>query len=463
MQHRRLLLVSFHFGRNGATGGFRWAALLPYLRAEGWSADVITSSQSEADSEPWGEHGISVHVVPSVDWPERVGGGLLPLLRSVRPRRRHSPGTAHRSATTDAERMQIVEALSVWRPGLPVGAWSTVGRCYQRAMRVTSDLHWSIRAAQLGRRIVRERVPDIVVVSTPPHWTQVAGVRIARAANRPLILDFRDPWVVGLPEMRGYIPSLVASIEQPIEAALQRQATAVVHNTELARDRALEFTPPLPGVRRAVVRNGYDDPPAEASMDRSVFRIVFSGWLYPFMDPRPLFRASAELAHRHGLGPDEMRLQLIGSPDDFLGMPLPDLLEAYGLAGHADLVPRTTREEALVFQARAAALVAFDHPNPLCVVMKAYDYLQMPGELVLLGDKDGSLGMLAKAVGTTAVEPTDMRGIAAVLERAYQAWKVGRPAGPHDPERRFHRSRTASDMVTLLEEVVSGAGSRAVP
>jgi hypothetical protein len=449
---RRLLLVSYHFGES-STGGMRWAAMLPYLRAAGWGADVITASPiSPEERQGWTQRGVSVITVEPIRWLERAGSAALGAVHSVRVRLTGNGPSKDPRSVSDDELRRNVDAIPIHRPDFELGLWSAAGRTGQDGILATSHLYWSLRAARKGSRLWDRRHHDVIVVSTPPHWTQLAGHLIAKDRGAPLVLDLRDPWDVGVTEMHAYEPGVVRAVTERVEVGMQRKATVVIHNTRMALDRALAFTPPHTNVPRVVIPNGYDDPPPlDVKMDPSTFRILFSGWLYPFMDPRPLLEATAALAARHELSPEQLRIQFLGSPDAIGDVPLRDVIRAFGLAGHADLLPRLNRERALEMQAQAAVLVAFDYPHPLSVVMKAYDYLQMPGALLFLANPGSSLAELAETVGSKAVAPRDTSGILCALEEALASWQQGVSRGPHDREGTYHRSRAAGATLRLLE------------
>lgn len=431
--------------------------MLPYLQASDWTADVLTSTalpQEKIDA--WSEQDVQVSVLDPVDWPQDLGDAVFPLLRSLRPRRRR-PGTGGHvdvEESSQEELLRAVQEVEVWKKGDRLNIWSAAGRSYAHFFRTASEVLWAKKAARKGRQLARQKHYDVVVVSTPPHWTQLAGVRIARKAGLPLVIDLRDPWAVGMSEMEGFEPAVIPALERPVETRFQRSASVVVHNTEPARKRAIEFTPPLPEVRRVVVPNGYDRAPPSTKVDRSVFRILLSGWLYPFMDPRPLLGATARLVAQHDISPSSLRIQFLGSPDTLGNLPMHAVMKAHGLSDHADLIDRVPRHEALAMQARAAVLVAFDYPHPLCVVMKAYDYLQMGGTLLFLSDGDeGSLDRLARAVGSETVSSRDEDEILRVLDAAFRKWQEGGLDGPHDPDGEFHRSKAAASMLQVLDEL----------
>src|SRR5438552_14922544 len=47
MSAHRLLVITYHFGSNGAVGGLRWTGITKYLVRLGWEVRVITAAPPE--------------------------------------------------------------------------------------------------------------------------------------------------------------------------------------------------------------------------------------------------------------------------------------------------------------------------------------------------------------------------------------------------------------------------------
>jgi glycosyltransferase involved in cell wall biosynthesis len=74
--------------------------------------------------------------------------------------------------------------------------------------------------------------PDVVLATTPPLFTGVAGWAIARMMRAPLVLDVRDLWPAAATSLRQISPGLSTSAAELIERRLYRAAAAVVAVTQ---------------------------------------------------------------------------------------------------------------------------------------------------------------------------------------------------------------------------------------
>src|SRR5256884_5780381 len=166
MSAPRLLVITYHFGSNGAVGGLRWTGITKYLVRLGWEVRVITAAPPEH---------ASVESCPRF-WT------ILDTCRLLR-------------------RLAVRQSPA----SFPDGSWSEPGTEFQGLLgKVRSEVAaflafpdesrgWVFRAALRARSVIRRFQPHVVVSSGPPHSAHlVAGVATPRAATRRVI-DPRGP------------------------------------------------------------------------------------------------------------------------------------------------------------------------------------------------------------------------------------------------------------------------------
>lgn len=440
---RRLLVVSWHFGTSGATGGFRWAHMARHMAGMGWSVDVLTASEPVAPPVP----GVRIHRIPPVGAVERLvdGAGRIGSLA-----KRALGAARSRSRLTEAGAVTLnsVMASPPHAPASPDAAALVLA-----ALDAAPYMAWNRRAVRHGTRLARRTPFEAVVVSSPPHLTLMAGARLGRRLGIPFVADLRDAWIAGLsPEHLARMPAADRILGERYEPAVARSASLLIHNTERATAAAAAALPEI-AVRRATVRNGSDCVIPALPPDPERFRVLFSGWIYDYMDLRALLAGFGRFLRRRKPG-DAAVLEFQGAPDRYRGEGLRELAAAAGVAApHLHFSERVPRTEAHGVQMRASLLVAFDCLEPICVPMKVYDYVCMQGELLLLGHRDGAMADIAREVGRCVVSPADERGIDAVFDEAYERWIRNEWRGPHDPGGLLSRERQSMRMAELLEEL----------
>lgn len=437
----RLLLIDYHFGMAGATGGNRWRATAGHLAAEGWCLDVITAGTSESVPAGGDPAQSRIHLFP-VAVPatlENTVAALGQLARRVR--RRLEGGVAPGGASSGA-----------WVDSAPVSSSGAYARLASvvHAVRITApEWGWTRRAARLGCELARQARYRAVIVSSPPHLTQLAGRAVRGRCGVPYVADFRDPWVFGRPEMPN--PSLLTiPLGRVLERSTLRRAALILCNTDHAQRSLATLYPELTG-RVIAVPNGYDaDGQASAQPDPRCFRIVFTGFLYPFMDADCVLAAAGRLRRRAGLCAGQLAVEFMGCSEVHRGESLHALTEKHGLHDCFTSHRRGTRVEARRLQEAAAVLVAFDASTQLAMPTKFYDYAQMRGTMLLVGFPDGALAAASAALGIKVHAPDDDAGLDAAFDEALRRWRGAEFVAPLDREGLFDRRRQGKRVHELL-------------
>src|ERR1051325_2402860 len=224
MSAHRLLVITYHFGSNGAVGGLRWTGITKYLVRLGWEVKVITAAPPSP-----GDNGASGP--PAVESCPRFWTILdaCRLLRQLAVRR---------SLAAFPDGSWVAPATEL--PGL-------LGKVRSAA------------AAFRARWVTRRFQPRVVISSGPPHGAHlVAGMATAGTAARWLI-DLRDPWGGPLkeawPSHARIGPRVFRTLSRLLERAAFRASDGVITN---AQQLAAVLTERYPDVPVVCVPNGVD-------------------------------------------------------------------------------------------------------------------------------------------------------------------------------------------------------------
>ena len=430
MTTKRVLLICSYFSNPTHTGGFRWSSLARALAERGWTLDII--SQYSAD---WPQHAlydaenITVYQVMETRW--RV---WLRNFLAARQRPRNDAEGTSAEPPTPSPLQPLKETL-------------------RAVAELVRDWSWVRRAGRTAETLRKSREYDAVIATSPLQLAQWLGARTASRAGVPYIADFRDPLYFGRGNALTETNILTRLSWRLVERyALRRMSVAVDISEKSLHEvqAALPFRPA--DVPRRFIPSGYESREETSRPNPNQFRIVFTGWLYPFDEIAPLFAAAARLRHRHELMPDELSIDFMGTADHHNGVPLMTIAARHGLADHFHQSPRQPREVADRLQQDAAVLVAFDSvtSNALCIPSKLYHYAPMYGDLLLLGMADGAMALEAAKIGVEAIRPSDQTRIDAALERAFDRWRRADYATTNDPHELFHFRHSAEKMHQLL-------------
>jgi glycosyltransferase involved in cell wall biosynthesis len=461
----RLLLVSYHFPPAETAGALRWQQLSHHALRRGFALDVITRAparldavQSQLDRLP---EGIRVFGIPDDRlWIERLEERTACYRQRVRDRfaaRREAASPPAGVAQDASRKSSSFGSREVAFDPRSRESW--VG-LYGAAVIMTRERAWARRAYAVGRSLLGEGTHRLIVSCGPPHWANhEAGRRLARAGALPLVIDLRDPWslVERLPDSIASPLWLRASARD--EARVMCAASLVVMNTEPARDAMRERYPEYTD-RIIAVRNGVDDDPlpsAESAGDAATRCVVaYAGTVYLDRNPRNLFRAAARVVRELALTPERFGVAFMGETD-------PAWIEAIaaeeGITAFVEVRPAGSRAAAAAFLADASVLLNLPQDSHLAVPSKIYEYMRYEAAILALAAPGSATEALLRGADADVVDPNDVDGIAAALERRVREHQQGRRPRALASSERFSRRVQADRLFDAIEDVIAAVRS----
>lgn len=470
----RLLLVSPHFTPDASVGALRWERFAAHFAERGWKLDVLARDPSQlerAEPErlerlPTGTRAYGVgRPQLTVDRLEaKVRRLIVPLRRLAGARSKRAAG-AETSGDEGQSRRGDSGRTGWLTPEEAEGsAWTPRGgyRMYRGLRNLRQGAARAERAVSLATSLALTVDYRAVVSCGPPHWAHEAARRIAREIDRPLVLDFRDPWSLleGLPE--DIASPLWLRHAERTEAACVAEARLVVVTTDPHRE-ALARRHPAAEERIVTVRNGIDpEELPEATEPPERFLVVYAGSVYGGRDPRPFLRAAARVVDGHGLGPDEFGIEFVGDASSREYGALELLAAEEGLEDHFEAAGPLPRHEALRRAARASVLLNLPQTSCLCIPAKVYEYLQMEGRILALEEPGSATERLLREEDADIVRPDDVEAIARVLRDRYEAFASEGRTRSRAPDPSLGRAAQAERFVRLLEDRVASTPDVAV-
>jgi glycosyltransferase involved in cell wall biosynthesis len=328
---------------------------------------------------------------------------------------------------------------------------------------------------------------ELVHASIAPYASWQAALAVAHRLQKPLVVDFEDPWA--LDEMLVY-PSRFhrrADLRRMRRTVLA--ADAVVMNTDEARTRLVETFPELGG-RVATIWNGF----ARKDFERPVtlrkdgrFRIVHTGSLHTELgQSQRRFRAV-----RRALGGSVAGVEFLSRSHVYLlqaleraaGEGVHDYIEVH-LAGVLTDADRAVAERSpavllrgflshpeTVDAVRSADLLFLPmHDLPetsraTVVPCKTYEYLAS-GRPILGAVPNGDVrDLLASSPTATLCRPVAVDAMAAAIVGRVREWQTAGPV----PDRevpgvdRFEWRRLTGELVALYERLLLSPGPVSAP
>jgi glycosyltransferase involved in cell wall biosynthesis len=382
---RRALLIAYNFPPVGGAGVQRPVKWVKYLRRFGWDVTVLTT---ENPSVPARDESLLA------DLPDD-----LPVFRA----RTWEPDYRVKERLLDAaDSNGFVQRMKRGLRGF-------VKRAVTLALQPDPQVLWNHNAIRVGRRILRERPHDAILVTAPPYSSFFIGEALKRQFGLPLVLDFRDEWDLSGRYLenaqRGWFSH---RLQDRLQRRILRQSDAVTATTQSSAETLAEKLHALGHhVPTRCLYNGYDAEDFESDCDacpnetddvrnqiQSVstidrqpstrLRIVYTGTLWNLTRIDPLVAAIESIdASRPDLS---QRLELV-----CVGRKTPEQLQVVERVGatraHLRLMDYCDHSESLEWlrSADGLCLLLSDVPGAERVVpAKLFEYLASQRDLLAI-------------------------------------------------------------------------------
>lgn len=326
-------------------GGKRADRFARHLPAFGWQPHVSTSPLPR--HRPVDPSAIPLPASVSLDrelipswWPE--------------PRARPSDATV----ATPIERREVKPLAKLLRHfTLPVG----------------DEIVLAPRTVARLRGYVREHDIDVIFATSSPYAMLVHGAALARATDRPLVLDLRDPWSLNF--LQDNRPAWVRRVEARVEARLFGRADRVILTCASAAEAYRQRLPVLRD-KFVSITNAFEprepmtEPVRESPGER--LTLIHFGNCYGARSLAPVFRALAWLREQGRLDPREVVVRNLGriSRDEL------ELAASLGLKDSLEHETALPYEQGLAALARADLQVLLSYGSEqLFLPAKLFDYM----------------------------------------------------------------------------------------
>jgi len=349
---RPLIIISYWYAPSPAVGAKRFSFLAREFARLGYEVHVITH-----ESRDW------------IDWKTDAS---LPV-----------SGQVHRCS----------EALKV-----PLAGKGLLQRAFNFVVRrllapVGWEFLWASAATRKALEVARTLPPGVVIATSPARAALIAGAKVARRLQWPLILDYRDPWSAHVwpTWRRGSVSQWFA---RRLERRVVKRSAARVLNTPAMRTSFEKFLD-SDVTRNFVIPNGFESvaeaPPLAAT---GPFNIVHAGEIYTGRSLVPVLEAAQRLAARQA----SRAIRVINYGE----LPAAEWarIRAGNLEGFVEVRPRIPFGELFAELQRAHVLLAVVGEHMLySTPYKVYDYMASGRPILAIAPRGAALFELMNESG----------------------------------------------------------------
>ena len=312
---------------------------------------------------------------------------------------------------------------------------------------------WLPGALAEARRALASAPADALVSFAQPWTDHLVALRLHQETGLPWVAHFSDPWVDSPYFTTNAWARRTATTQ---ESAVIHAASRIVFVNRYTRDCVMAKYPAALMDKTRIVPQGFEPgPPASSPRPGGALRMVYTGRFYSGVRTPDTFLEA--LASLQRVRPLHGRLLV-----EFVGADMGEYerraatLQLSGVVTFAGRVdPATARAKA----AAADALLIIDAPSEgpsLFLPSKLVDYLPLRKPVIGVTPTQGPSAELLGALEYPVVDPNDISGIAAAVERLVEAHAAGRlgPSPQHDEvAQAYDINQTTRAFARVLDEV----------
>ena len=440
---KKILIIAFRFAPSAASGTFRSLGFVRHLPEMGWQIEVLTVNNSEITD-------------ADKNLLKKVPAGLKVVRAAVLDPFRLWDKIRGQQQKGDLSPEKSIENIA--------SAEATLDQDVSFKEKIThflktpdNQIGWFFPALLKSFKLSK---PSIIYSSAPPFTGHLIGVILKKIWRVPLVCDFRDPWLDN--PFRLARPGWVESWEQCLERWVYKNADAIVANTEpMAAAFRARHTDAVS--RIYVITNGYDlddfeEIVAERATTSDLCLMVHPGSLYGQRDPRCFLDAVRCAVFESGC--DKLRVQLIGSCENFGGKSLPDQVKGLGLQDYVEVIDSIPHQQALERMKGADYLLLFSQGTKLQVPAKLYEYMGLKKAIFSITEEGSATEMIMNSLGDSHFScSNEMAEIKAELVSAYELFLQNKQqkegSESHDATSKYLRSELTGQLDKIFMETLN--------
>ena len=255
---------------------------------------------------------------------------------------------------------------------------------------------WVSHAVKEAKRLIEERDIDTVLISSPPHSSQLIGLKLKKLfPHIKWVADMRDPWtdIYYYPEL--LVTPLMKRYDKHLEQKVLNTADEIVVVSDAIKRLFTQKLIDNNASKIHVIPNGYDEadfPNDRSVVNKSVKRITYVGTMADSYVPDVFFKALSEIQSEE---PSlKFELQFVGS----VSQQIREQLEVFRLpvnftahVPHAEAI-RHMLDASILFLAIPAV------PDAEGILTgKIFEYLACQRPIVALGPEHGDAAAILRS------------------------------------------------------------------
>ncbi|MDX5421058.1 MAG: glycosyltransferase family 4 protein [Hymenobacteraceae bacterium] len=314
---------------------------------------------------------------------------------------------------------------------------------------------WNKHALKKADELLQDGRYKAILTTSPPHSTQLIGLKLKRKYNLPWIADLRDPWTNIHYYDQLYHTPLAKRLDERYERQVLEQADAVIVTSEDTKRLFLNKPASVNADKIHVIPNGYDEDDFvfETQPPKDTFLITYTGTMTESYNIDVFLKVVAHLMSIHN--EINYKLRFVGKVSDGVKQ----RIEKAGVLGISEFIPYVPHQEAIKYlmESTVLLLAIADVPNVYANVPgKLFEYLASNKPIICLGPVHSDTDRIIYECGAGRLFHYTAYDL--MLDHMTQwskAWKINPNLDlPYINHSRFSRRELAADLAKVVQKLV---------
>lgn len=310
---------------------------------------------------------------------------------------------------------------------------------------------WRKKAVAQALELHRTTPFDLVFATAPPFTDFLIGQDIKKRIRKPLVFDYRDPWIEY--PFKFYPTPLHKMAHISMERKALRASSHVITTNRRVKELLIKRHSFLTYRDIDIIPQGFDpadfaEQPRGTRRSTDRMRITYAGVFWEDRTPETFLQALHELCLEHPELRSKIEARFVGKFRKENSV----LVERLGLADCVTTVPYLPHRECIRELLDSDVLwmtVGDDVGSP----GKTYEYIGARKPILGLVPP-GFLEQTIRECGGTTVRPKDVRGVKQALAEYYQLFQAGRLKGPpEEVVEKYNRVNLTGALVRVFESL----------
>jgi glycosyltransferase involved in cell wall biosynthesis len=285
---------------------------------------------------------------------------------------------------------------------------------------------WNKYAYRKACELIKEFKIDTFITTSPPHSTQLIGLKLKKNFNIHWIADLRDPWTDIFYYKSLYHSRFSSSIDKALERKVISNADIVLTVSQDLKEIFSKKIGEQESPKIHVIPNGFDtrDFLQKVAPDNKEFTITYTGTLTSEYKIETFLLVIKELISLQY----NIKLRFIGKFQQSLKQRIDDL----GLSQNVEFLSYMPHDKAIqnMMSSDALLLIIPDVKNNKGILTgKLFEYIGSERPIIAIGPLDcNAASILDKTQSGTMHNYDDLNAIKTTIVSYYEAFKKGEPA-----------------------------------